>query len=167
MKKVLSIVIIMVVLTVFTYAETKIGIVNSQLVLKNSVGGKAFMKKMGDIDKQMSGKMQNMAKEIKALEKELASPALNASAREKKSETLRNKQTSAKRFYEDSKRNFQAKYQKEMQSLLKKIMPVIQNVGKSKGFTVIMEMQNVAYFDKAVEITADVIKAYDAITIKK
>ena len=167
MKKVLSLVIILVVLTVVTYAETKIGIVNSQLVLKQSVGGKAFMAKMGALDKKMTGKMQNMSKEIKSLEKELASPALNTASRDKKAEALRNKQTVAKRYYEDSKRSFQAKYQKEMQKLLKEIMPVIQNVGKTKGFTIIMEMQNVAYFDKAVEVTADVIKAYDAVYKKK
>ncbi len=162
MKKVLSFVVILVVLTVVTYAQAKIGIVNPQLVLKNSLGGKAFMKKMGDKDKEMTAKFQKMGEEIKKLEKELASPALNNETREKKAEELRTKQTEAKRFYEDSKRKFQKMYQKEMNVLLKDIMPIVQNIGKSKGFTVILEIQNVAYFDKTVEITADVIKAYDA-----
>ncbi len=167
MKKVLSMVIILVVLTVFTYAETKIGIVNSQLVLKNSVGGKAFMTELSALDKKMTTQMQNMAKDLKKLEKELASPALNATSREKKAEILRNKQTAAKRFYEDSKRKFTAKQQKGMQKITKQIMPIIQNVGKSKGFTVIMEIQAVAYYDKAIDISADVIKAYDAVYKKK
>jgi len=167
MKKLLGIVIGLALLTVFTFAETKIGIVDSQSVLKNSLGGKAFMKKMNSLDKKMTTKMKAMAREIKKLEKDLASPALNNATKEKKAEQLRNKQTVAKRFYEDAKRNFQAKYQKEMQRIIKEIMPIIQNVGKSKGFTVIMEIRNVAYYDKAVEVTADVIKAYDAVYKKK
>lgn len=167
MKKFFSVVIILAVLTVFTYADTKIGIVNSQLVLKNSIGGKAFMKKMSALDKKMTSKMQNLTMEIKKLEKEIGSPALNSATKEKKAEQLREKQTAAKRYYEDAKRKFQIKYNKEMKKLLKDIMPVIQNVGKTKGFTVIMEIQNVAYYDKAIEVTADVIKAYDAVYKKK
>ena len=68
MKKVLSLIIILVVLTVFTYAETKIGIVNSQLVLKDSIGGKAFMSKLSALDKKTTGQMKVMANEIKSLE---------------------------------------------------------------------------------------------------
>jgi len=167
MKKLFSVVIVLAVLTVFTYAQAKIGIVNSQVVLKNSIGGKAFMKKMSALDKKMTSKMQNLTMEIKKLEKELGSPALNSATKEKKAELLREKQTAAKRYYEDAKRRFQTKYNKEMKKLLKDIMPVIQRVGKTKGFTVIMEIQNVAYYDKAVEVTADVIKAYDAVYKKK
>ncbi|MCP4216899.1 MAG: OmpH family outer membrane protein, partial [bacterium] len=41
---------------------------------------------------------------------------------------------------------------------------IAENIGKAKGFTLILDMTSsgIAYFDQAIDITADVIKAVDA-----
>jgi Skp family chaperone for outer membrane proteins len=68
-----------------------------------------------------------------------------------------------KRYREDATREMQIKSQKELNTLRKDIMPVIEKIGKEKGFTLILDLSTagIAYFDKTVDITQEVISAYD------
>jgi len=47
--------------------------------------------------------------------------------------------------------------------LEKAVMPVIDQIGKSNGFTIIFDITRpgIVYFDQAIDITPDVIKAFD------
>ena len=93
----------------------------------------------------------------------LASPALNTQTREKKNMQLQDKRTDLKRFIEDAQREMQQKSQTELSNLRQDIMPVIEKIGKEKGFTIILDLttSGIAYFDSAIDITADVIAEYD------
>ena len=92
------------------------------------------------------------------------SPALNQDTRERKATDLQNMRVDLKRFVEDSQKEFQRRYQREMQTLYKEIMPVIQQIGKNQGYTIILDLSSagVSYFDVTTDITDSVIKAYDA-----
>ena len=105
-----------------------------------------------------------MLEEIKKLEKDLMSPALNDEAREKKSIELQEKRTDFKRFYEDAQNEFQRESQKELTALEKELMPLIDNLGRQKGFTIIFDITRpgIVYFDQAIDITDEVIKMVDA-----
>ncbi len=163
MKKTLVIVLTIVALSVVAYAEAKIGVINPQKVVSETIRGKqvkAKLEKLGD-DKQQQ--IKGMEDAIKKLEKELMSPALNAEAKEKKAADLQGKRINFKRFVEDAQKEFQARYQKEMQTMYKEIMPIIEKIGAAKGFTIIFDLSNsgISYFDKTIDITNEVIKAYD------
>jgi len=43
-------------------------------------------------------------------------------------------------------------------------MPLIDQIGKSKGFTIVFDITRpgIVYFDPAIDITEEVIKAFDA-----
>ena len=101
--------------------------------------------------------------EIKKLEKEVLSPALNDETREKKTVDLQNKRKDLKRYLEDAQNEIQQESQKELVELEKAVMPVIDQIGKSKGFTIIFDITRpgIVYFDQAIDITPDVIKAFD------
>lgn len=143
------------------FAEMKVGIINPEKVVRNTTKGKAVMKKLEDLSKGKQAKIKEMAGEIEKLEKEVMSPALNTETRQRKAMSLEDKKTRYKRYVEDSTRDFQMSYRQEMSKLQQEIMPVIAEVGKSLGYTLILDVSSsgISYFDPAIEITDKIIEA--------
>jgi Skp family chaperone for outer membrane proteins len=58
----------------------------------------------------------------------------------------------------------QREMQKEFLAVNNEIMPIIHQIGKTKGFTLILDLNNsgVLYFDNSIDITVEVIKEADA-----
>jgi outer membrane protein len=162
MKKVLALIFAILVFGLFVYSEVKIGVIDSQMLIQKSKIGIAANAKFENIGKQKQQQVQNMQAGIKKLEKELVSAALNNATREKKSLELQEKKTNFKRFVEDAQKEIQMLNQKELRSLQEKIYPIIQQIGKEKGFSLIVDINTRIYHDQAVDITNDVIKAMDA-----
>lgn len=162
MKKPLLGIAAIVVLSIFAICETKIGIINAQKLLEGTKKGRAIADKLEKFGKGKQDQVNARQNEIKKLEKELMSPALNDAAREKKGLDLQNRRTELKRFIEDSQREMQIMTQKEMQDLQDEIKPIIQQIGVQKGLTIILEITAVAYFDPGVDITDDIIKIMDS-----
>jgi len=164
MKRALVIGLVLVSMGVYAYAEQKIAVVNPQKILVETIRGKQVKDKLEKISNEKKLDIQKRETAIKNLEKELMSPALNQDTREKKAAELQNLRVQLKRFVEDSQNEFQRRYQTEMQTLYKEIMPVIQQIGKSDAYTLILDLSSagVSYFDTSIDITDAVIKAYDA-----
>ena len=57
----------------------------------------------------------------------------------------------------------QQKSANELNNLRQDIMPVIEKIGKEKGFSLILDLttSGIAYYDTAIDITDDVIAEYD------
>lgn len=163
MKKTLVIVLTILAMSVVAYSEAKIGVINPQKVVSETIRGKQVKAKLEKLGDEKQQKIKGMEDAIKQLEKELMSPALNTDAKEKKAADLQAKRTNLKRYVEDAQKEFQVKYQKEMQTMYKEIMPIIEKIGAAKGFTIIFDLSNsgISYFDKTIDITNEVIKAYD------
>ena len=164
MKKTLMVVFTILVLSVFVFSQVKIGVINAQQIIEKTKKGAQIQKKLESLQTQKQQQLQKMQEEIKKLEKDVLSPALNNATRESKSIELQSKKTQLKRTYEDAQREFQIASQKELLALEKELIPLIQNVGKAKGLTVIFDRarSGIVYLDNAVDITADIIKAVDA-----
>lgn len=145
------------------FSQVKIGVINSQEILQKSKKGSQTLQKLEGLKKVREQKIQTLQEELKRLDKELRSPALNAGAREKKTRQAEDKRINLKRFVEDAQKEIYANSQKEFSVLQGELMPIIQQVGKARGFTLILDIANpgVVYFDNAIDITADVITATD------
>jgi len=126
--------------------------------------GKAIKQKIEKLQNEKQQQAQTMQEVIKKLQTELLSPALNDDTRVKKSEELKKKQIALKRYIEDSRRELELELQKDVIEMDKQTMPLLRELGKTNGFTVILETQKsgVLYFDQSIDITAEVIKAFDA-----
>lgn len=163
MKKTLVVVLTLFVVASFIYPETKIGVINPNKVISETIRGKQVREKLEKYSNGKQAQAKTMEEEIQKLEKELMSPALNNDTREKKALDLQNKRTNLKRFLEDAQREFNTKSQKELQALYKEIMPIIEKIGVAEGFTIIFDLSNsgISYFDKTIDVTDKVIKAYD------
>jgi len=164
MKKNLFLMFALLALTTFVFSEVKIGIINPQVVLQNSVKGKAVIEKLRSLNMSKQKKYEAMQKEIDTVEKEALSPALNQDARDKKTMDLQNKRTEIKRFAEDAQKESMAQQQKEFESLQRDLMPIIEKIAKGDGFSLVLDLNTagVTYFEPAIDITDRVIKAYDA-----
>jgi len=163
MKKTLVLIFTIFTLGAFIYAETKIGVINPDEVILKTIRGKQVKQKLEKLAKKLQQQTTKKENEIKKLEKDLVSPALNAETRDRKSVELQNKKTNLKRFAEDSRKEWQLQYRKEMMKLTNEIMPIIKKIGKSKNYTLIFDYKNsgISYFDNTIDITNEVIRDYD------
>jgi Skp family chaperone for outer membrane proteins len=164
MKKRLLLIFALLALTTFIFAEMKIGIINPQIVLQNSVKGKEVIERLRSLNMTKQKKYESMQKEIETLEKDILSPALNQDSRDKKTADLQNKRTEIKRFAEDAQKESMAMQQKEFESLQRELMPIIESIAKGDGLSVVLDLNTagVTYFEPSADITDKVIKAYDA-----
>jgi outer membrane protein len=139
-------------------------VVNAQELLAKTKKGIEIQKRLEKLQEKKQAEMQAMQDQIKKLEKEVLSPALNQETREKKGLELQNKRKNLKRFIEDAQNEIQRASKKELVELENAVMPLIEQIGKSKGFTIIFDITRpgIVYFDQAIDITAEVIKAFDA-----
>ncbi|HSQ34741.1 MAG TPA: OmpH family outer membrane protein [Candidatus Binatia bacterium] len=172
MKQRVFLIFALLALSTFIFAETKVGIINPQLVLQNSVKGKEVIERLRSLNMTKQKKYESMQKDIDTLEKEILSPALNPESRDKKTADLQNKRIDIKRFAEDAQKESMAMQQKEFESLQRELMPLIEKIAKGDGYSVVLDLNTagVTFFEPAFDITDKVIKAYDAqvaSTVKK
>ena len=164
MRKTLILVVTVLVMSAFAISQVKIGVVNAQEILAKTKKGIEIQNRLEKLQNNKQKELQAMQDEIKKLEKEVLSPALNDETREKKGLELQNKRKELKRYIEDAQNEIQRESQKELAELEKAVMPLIDQIGKSKGFTIIFDITRpgIVYFDQAIDITPEVISAFDA-----
>jgi Skp family chaperone for outer membrane proteins len=163
-KSILTIALLIVVAMSLSAQVQKIAVVNPQEVLQKSNPGKAIMAEMQAFGQEKEKQGMAFQTEINTLKKEISSPALNADTREKKVATLAAKETNFKRFMEDSQREFQERQMKAMQKLQAEVMPILEEIRKQKGLSIVFDLGSagVTAFDPAIDITNDVVTAYNA-----
>lgn len=164
MRKTLILVVTVLVMSAFAISQVKIGVVNAQEILQKTKKGIQIQKRLEQLQQQKQSKLQAMQDEVKKLEKDVMSPALNQETREKKAVELENKRKDLKRYIEDARNEINRASRKELEDLEKAVMPLIDQIGKSQGYTMIIDLTRpgIVYYDQGVDITAEVIKAFDA-----
>lgn len=164
MKKSFILIFAILTLSFFMFSEVKVGVINAQDIVQKTKKGLAVQQKLENLQKSKQQRLENLQNELKQLQKDLASPALNADTREKKKREFEDKQIQYNRHLQDAQKEMTQATQKELADLQEEIMPLIQEIGKSKGFTLILDMagSGIAYFDQTIDITNDVVKAVDA-----
>ncbi len=144
----------------------KIGVINSQDVLEKSVEGKKVIARLQEQDKKNQTNMAKTDDEIRNLETKLSTQRLTLSeeALLQLSSDLDKKKKDRTRFAEDATRDIQELQLRLYQKLQSELLPIIESIGKDKGYDVIFDLgkSGAVYFNPAVDITNDVIKRYDA-----
>ncbi|MCP5109183.1 MAG: OmpH family outer membrane protein, partial [bacterium] len=155
---------ILLTLTLFGFSEVKIGVVDFQQVIQKTKTGDQTLKKLETMKTAKEQEIQKVQNDLKKLDKELRSPALNTQSRERKTRDLEDKRIRYNRMLQDAQKAMQAQSQKDFLYLQKQIVPLIQQMGKTKGFKLILESgsSGTIYFDNTIDITAEVITAVDA-----
>ena len=165
----------------------KVGVVDLQAVLDSSVRGKAAKDRLKQLGLKLQEEIKDKRKikeerekELQKLRTELRSQGLVLSkkAQEEKAEAFRKQVRELKRFIDDTNRfiedatqEFREKEVRETQRLLQEIRDVVQEVGKQKKYSLILEGNEsaalVLYFSSKVSLTQEIVQRYDQASASK
>ena len=164
MKKTLFLLTFVMLSTAILQAQVKIGVIDAQKVFEKSNQGKQIQTELENKQTQKQKEFEVLENNIKQLERDVMSPALNEATREKKSLELQNKRIELKRKVEDAQSEIQKESLKQLTELEKSIMPIINNYGKANGFTVIYDISrsSIIYFDNTIDITDEIVRIFNS-----
>jgi outer membrane protein len=165
----------------------KVGVVDLQSVLDNSVRGKAAKDRLKDMGAKLQEEIKTKREfkdkreeELQRLRTEIRSQGLVLSeqARLAKEEDFRNKIRELKRFIDDTNRfiedatqEFREREARETQLLLAEIRKAVADVGKQENYSLILEGNEnaavVLYFTKTIDLTPKIIQRYDQASAAK
>ena len=177
----LSVVSLGLVLAVPAWAETKVGIVDLQKVLKTSVAGKAAQKKFETLRKEKEAQVVARETDLAKREKTLlaAREEIEKAAQDsggKPTEELKAKamafQEQVRKLEQDAK-EFDKRKRKIVDELAAKegelLKPIEDNIkakidaiAKERGLGLVLSRQVAVYVSDTLDITADVIKRCDS-----
>ncbi len=144
----------------------KIGVINSAEVLEKSVEGKKVIARLQERDKANQATLTKLDDEIRQLETKLNTQRLTLSeeALFQMNSDLERKRTERKRVAEDAYRDWNELQMKLYTRVQNELIPIIEQLGKEKGIDIIFDLakSGAVYYNPAIDLTAEVIKRYDA-----
>jgi len=142
----------------------KLGVVDVQQVLNNSQRGSAVRQRLDQErtgrQKDLDAKQQELVKLQQDLEKQSA--VLSEQAKREKRETLERRVRDVRRMAEDANRELEKRIREAEVEITREIFAVIQEYGRDQGYSVILERSNIVFAAQAVDVTAEIIKRFDA-----
>jgi len=164
------------ILTIFVaqgFAEQvfQVAVVDSQKTLQNSLEGKKAIAILQEREQKINNQLAEMDKKILDMDNKLKTQRLvmTFEAQEQLSFDLDNMKTERKRVAEDSFKEWQRLQFQLFNKVREKVNPIIENVAKEKGFSLVLDTASnaIVYFSLSVDITDEVIKRYDASKVTK
>ena len=140
-----------------------IAVVDLARAVKECKQGKAIMAELKRKTSKYQADLKAMGEELEALRKDLENTAmlLNAEAKLTKEREFERK---VRRFNEkkaDANRELQDAQRINLGPVERGIVDVIQEIGKARGFKAVVPRQVVVYASDGIDITNEVIAAYD------
>jgi outer membrane protein len=146
-------------------AELKVGVMNVQQVLVNSVSGKAAKEKFDDKMQNLQAKFKNEEQELVDMQKEIEkkSSAWSEETKQLKVREFQKKRRELQEKSEDARFELKTLQDKELAPILKALEGVVASFGEQNGFTLILDSKaGVIYYSEAVDITDQLVKELDA-----
>ncbi len=144
---------------------SKIGVVDLQRCITESIEGKKIYqelkKKKDEMQKKLDVKQEELLKMKEEIEKQ--SMMLSVDAREDKEKTYERKRREFKYYYDDLSEEMMKAEQEARKNILAELEKVVADIGAKEKYSMIFERRSggIMYIDKAIDITSDVLKAYD------
>ena len=164
MKDILAkILILLMLVPAFTYAEIKIGYVMVEKVLKQAPQTAASNKKLEKEFKSRSEKLKKEIKAIQAKEKSYKKNSVTMSKTERESaiKTIQNSKLDIQRMERALREDIDLRRREEISKLQVRINKAVETVAKKESYDLIL-YQSVAYANKNVDITDVIIEALGA-----
>jgi outer membrane protein len=161
--------IIVVILLVYNVvlAEdfSRVGLIDLQRCLKESKEGQKIFQILKKKKDDLQRRLDTRQRELLELRKELDKQAmmLSMDAQEGKKRTIERKARELEYLYKDLNEEMVRSQGKEKQRIFKEIEKIIEKIGSEENYTLIMEKRagGVLYSSESIDITDQVIKAYD------
>ena len=144
----------------------KIGIIDVQRILTDSAPGKEAIAKIKQLQDAKLAEAKSKQDEIGALHQKINDGRLSL-AEDKIAELEKqaeDKMTDFKRFQDDAQKELQRRQEEAFDGIEKRVNPIITEVGKAGGYTVILRKfeSGLVYADESIDVTDAVIQKLNA-----
>ena len=163
-KKNLVFIIFFFLLTTNLYSSDKVAFINMDLVIKKSEIGIKMLEKIENLNNKNISSLKTKQSELKAFEDEIKKKQNIISSEEinKEIEILKKKIQE----YNDEKdilvNQFNSYKKKELESIMRKINPIVQNYMKKNSIEILLDSKNVYIGDKNSDLTEIIINEINA-----
>lgn len=166
MKKIVVALIALLLLAAPALAETKIAYVDLQKALNLSKAGVQAKSEIAAQVKKYEEEFKSKQEELQKLKSELEKQAvlLSDSAKAQKERDFQQNVKELQRFQKDVKEELQQRDADATKKILSQLFEILQKLGKDGGYQMIIEKNEgaVIYADESVDLTDELIKAFDA-----
>jgi outer membrane protein len=146
-------------------AAMRIGVINVERLVQESALGKEAFSRVKRLNDQKKDEADKLSKELRDMEQKLADQgsALADDKREQLQKSYQEKAIAFKRFQDDANRDLETAQKKELGELERRVFPIINQVGKERGFTLIFNkfQSGLVFADESIDITDEVLKVFN------
>jgi outer membrane protein len=149
-------------------APNKVGIINVQTAIISTRDGQAAVKELQERFNPKQKQLQDMQGEIQSLQQQLqrGGNIMGEEALRKLRQEIDDKQRSLQRDSEDAQMEFNQQQQRVFAGISEKMQSVIDKYAREQGYVLIVDVSspqsNILYASNSIDITKDVIAAFDA-----
>ena len=147
-------------------SDLKIAIIDVQKIITESQTGKAALAELESFSKAEQGRLKAQNDEITQLRGRITEGSLSLAqeALAEMQQQLEEKITALRRASEDANRKVEKMQQDTLRGIEAKVMPVIQQMGRDQGYTMILRKfeSGLIFAKEEIDITASIIEVLDA-----
>jgi outer membrane protein len=144
----------------------RIAVIDTEQILLNSQAGKKALADLKQLQEQKEKELQTRQQEIKDLQAKASDGKLSLSQDklEELDKQIEDRVIALRRLQDDANRDLNKRKDDVLAQIDQKVMPVINQVGKELGYTLIFRKfeSGLIYADEAIDITKSVIQRLDA-----
>ena len=146
-------------------AQINIAVIDVQRVVTESDPGKEALQKLKALQDGKIDEGRALQQELATLQEQMSKQRFTLSEERlaEMSKQVEDKQIALQRFQSDAERELDEARRRELGGLEGRIMPVINEIGAERGFTLIFNkfQSGLVYADDTVDITDDVIRRFN------
>jgi outer membrane protein len=148
----------------------RVAVIDTEKILLSSVAGKKAIAELKKAQEAKETELRGKQQEIKDLQDKLSQGRLSL-AQDKLAEIekqIEDREISLRRLSDDATRDLNKKKDEMLGGIDGKVMPVINQIGKEQGYTLIFRKfeSGLIYADEAIDITTSVIQRLDQAAAK-
>ncbi len=164
MKKILALAFLGTLNAYAAPNPSHVALVNVQEAIRSTADGKkaeqTLRKEMEDMQKKMQAEGKKIQDAMENLRKQAM--VMDEKTRREKEEAIQAQILKLRETEAKNNATFQERDQEVSGPIIKKIREIVAQVSKEKGYTLVIDVGNVIYAQDQDDITAEVVKRYDA-----
>jgi outer membrane protein len=146
-------------------APVRIAVIDVERLVRDSALGKEAFNRVKKVSDDKKSEADRLQKDLRDLEQKLADQgqALSDEKREQLQKQYQEKAIDFKSFQEKASRDLDQAQKKELADLERRVFPVISQLGKERGYTLIFNkfQSGLVFADETADITEDVLKRFN------
>lgn len=150
----------------FAQQSASIAVFDFMKTIETSKAGQAAASQLKVKEEEIAGELGNIEKQILSFQQKLTRQRLtmNPSAQQDLAKKIEDLQVEKKRRGEDLSKEYQNLQYNLIEKMKREILTVVHQIAREKSFSLVFELSSggIAYFEENFDITADVIRRYDA-----